>query len=409
MKRLLFGIPLAAIALGLVLLLWRSFSSQNPEAAARTTEDPASAAATPADASRPAAGGRPPAPAPAPGSIHILVQSQGKGFPKAKIRITRELNHENMEVEADAQGFHTLISVPVGEYHIEGAMPHYIAKSVHTLVEPGKTSEVVLALELGARLEGRVFDPQGRPNPGAHLNLLNPDKGITMTPTLSAVSDAEGHYVIDGIPLLDLHLYVYHPRYKAWWKKDMPFRNPDFTVHQDVTMEEGCRLAGLVTDAEGRPVADAVLYATNEAIIVETSDAQGRFTILGLGTGPIRLKVQAKGYGTHYQQGLTPNSEGVQVRLARPGSLKGSLEAAPPPEHFQITLFRYDPALGQEQRLDVLNFSGTRGSFELPDLAPGRYRLGIGADGWEAQDLPEVYIQEGSANAPATIKMSRKK
>ena len=341
--------------------------------------------------------------------MHVLVQSQGKGYPNAKLKVTEELSHVNMQIEADAQGFQTLLNVPVGEYRVEASAPRHATKWVPAIVVANQTSEVTVPLEPGSRLEGRVFDPSGRPAGGATLNLMNPPKGVFMNPALSATSDAEGRYLIDGVPLEDLDLHVYHPRYKPWLKRDLPFRSPDFALHEDVTLQEGTRLTGRVRDEKGAPVVGATLFASNESIIGETTDAEGRFTLYGLGLKPISLKVQARGYATQYQQGIAPNSDLPEIRLSRAGSFVGSLQADPPPDSFQISVFRFDPTLGQEVRLDVRSFSRTQGAFDLPDLAPGRYRLEAVAEGWEALEQPQIFIQEGSENAGARIRMARKK
>lgn len=341
--------------------------------------------------------------------MHVLVQSQGKGYPNAKLKVTEERSHANVQIETDAQGFQTLLNVPIGEYRVEAGAPRHATKWVPAIVVANETSEVTLPLEPGSRLEGRVLDPSGRPAVGATLNLMNPPKGVFMNSALSATSDAEGRYLIDGVPLEDLDLHVYHPRYKPWLKRDLPFRSPDFALHEEVTLQEGTRLTGRVLNEKGAPVVGATLFATNESIIGETTDAEGRFTMYGLGLKPISLKVQANGYATLYQQGIAPNSDLPEIRLSKAGTFVGSLQADPPPDLFQISVFRFDPSLGHEVRLDVRSFSRTQGAFQLPDLAPGRYRLEAAAEGWEALEQPQIFIQEGSENAGARIRMARKK
>jgi hypothetical protein len=411
MKRLLIVLPLASMAIGLVLWLWHgSGGSTAPPGATTPVETHGPAAATHSQTPAPAPGPRTrPALQPQTGSIHLLVQSQGRGLPGAKVKFTAEESRENMDIETDAQGFQTLLGVPIGEYQVEARAPKHATKRVHAIVWANQTAELTLPLDPGSRLEGTVFDPSGRPLGEAHLNLMNPPKGIFMHPSLSAVSDAGGHYLIDGVPLADLDLHVYHSRYKPWLKREIPFRSPDFTLHEDVTLQEGTQLSGKVVDEKGAPLIGAMVMASNESIVAETTDAGGRFAIFGLGLKPIALKVQARGYATRYQQGVAPNSDLPEIRLARAGSFIGSLQADPLPDRFQISVYRFDPTFGQEVRLDIRSFSGTRGAFNLPDLEPGRYRLEAVAEGWEALEQPQIFIQEGSENAGARIRMARKK
>jgi hypothetical protein len=58
------------------------------------------------------------------------------------------------------------------------------------------------------------------------------------------------------------------------------------------------RLAGTITDADGRPIAGArILLAHVHGLKAETlSDAKGRWAIAGLGTGRVVLCVLAEGY-----------------------------------------------------------------------------------------------------------------
>jgi hypothetical protein len=58
------------------------------------------------------------------------------------------------------------------------------------------------------------------------------------------------------------------------------------------------RLAGIITDANGRPVAGArILLVHLQGLKAETlSDVKGRWAIAGLGTGRVVLRILAEGF-----------------------------------------------------------------------------------------------------------------
>ncbi len=172
-----------------------------------------------------------------------------------------------------------------------------------------------LVLARGVTLGGSVVDGEGRPVPDASVSLTAGD-GTRTSPT-----DRDGRFalspVVPGRAELLVRAAGFAPRH----------RSVDVTgdAELSVRLEPPARVAGRVLDVEGRPVEDAVVRWTDVrlATLDARSDAQGRFELVGLPAGTVKL----------------------EAAHAEAGRAEGELELVVGSET------RWDPRLRQQRRL----------------------------------------------------------
>jgi hypothetical protein len=113
-----------------------------------------------------------------------------------------------------------------------------------TLPRPDSAPELTLVLRRGARLEGQVTTTTGEPVPGVRV----------AAGSVSALSDAEGLYAVEGIEPGQREVEVYHPDYK---RLSRSLRIEEGNNRFDFELEAGVEVAGRVVDEDGSPVAGA--------------------------------------------------------------------------------------------------------------------------------------------------------
>lgn len=200
-------------------------------------------------------------------------------------------------------------------------------------VGAGKGAVLDLVLFRGGTLAGRVLDKAGgAPLAGAEIEVLPSavDARLTRPPTLRAVSDAQGRYRIEGVPIGRSLVAVRHPTH--WFEplevvqaqlgsgvdNTFTFGDGGFVqggvqpgpglivfveregqvLARDLELVAGLSVKGRVVDAEGKPVAGAEVTSPGDGLgqlqwqwglsgglarrVLATSDGEGRFTVTGL-------------------------------------------------------------------------------------------------------------------------------
>ena len=125
------------------------------------------------------------------------------------------------------------------------------------------------------------------------------------------------------------------------------------------------RVQGTVKDADGKAVKGAVIRATNEAVnanMTSTTDDKGRFTMIGLRTGPWVLAVEAPGFLPLRGPAnvTTGNSALLSLTVQRdPGPIPGALAKSIGDDITAAETLRragrYDDALSAYQAIQAKN------------------------------------------------------
>jgi len=412
MKRALLIIPVATAAIGVLLLVWHrtvesrvgagrgGAPSRGPEAPP-SRPPPAHFDARPSDSPK-AAEAR-------AGSLRLHVHARGQAVAGAKVDLGPASGPRTTSFETAGDGTGIVGGVAAGEYRVVVRHPLYLTAQARVRVEPAQAADLAVELKEGGRLFGAVTNAQGAPLPGTSIQLLDAVSRGSISPDLEARSDAEGRYVLNAVPPGEFGVRFRHERYRPLDRAGLSFRGSGDAHEVNAVLEPGTVVSGRVTDEAGAPLAGATVTAANESGGVVRTDAEGRFTMYGLGDSPVHCSVGARGYGTVYLRGVKPDTTGLDIRLPKAGAVSGRVEAESLPGWFAICLSRYDEDFGREMRVQTKTFaSPAGGAFLMPDVAPGSYAVEIEAEGYEALDRPQVVVDRGQTSAEVRIRLRKK-
>jgi thiol-disulfide isomerase/thioredoxin len=156
-------------------------------------------------------------------------------------------------------------------------------------------------------LSGRVVDADGRPVQGARIALTIHEKGGSGGSNDEghrATTDAEGRYVLRSIPLqgprgepIKFGVVATKEGYAGVDAPPIPIRRGDDgspQVVDEIRLEKGVSLRGVVLDPEGRPAIGAWVSPGNSYAQrgqFTRTDEKGRFTVQNLPRGMVRLSI----------------------------------------------------------------------------------------------------------------------
>lgn len=308
--------------------------------------------------------------------------------------VTRSRNMETRSTGRDAGR----TTDAEGRHRIEGLAPRqpldlwvtkqgWIAAQLSQVVPPLE-EELVVVLDRGLSLAGRVLTDDGRPAAGASVSLtqrwaIEHSGGSSSTSSSTSTrADDDGRFLFQGLrPALDVEV-------SARWEgltgtaivEDPPQRGAFAPL--EIRLQPAPRVVGSVTDGEGRPVSGAtveVAPAASGARAVRqggwaTTDASGRFDLIAQTSGPVRVSAKHQGLSAEREVVLSAGTTTVDLRLDVPDGLwlRGRVLGLDGRPVVQAAL-----TLTCVERCEGGAFSRTRGvggEFLVPDLVPGVYR-----------------------------------
>jgi len=240
-------------------------------------------------------------------------------------------------------GVFTINGLSPGTYKLTARPPNTYSKigPRETEVQVGKGERVtdvrvVVDMDAGVKLAGRVVDPSGNPIEGAGVNV---DASAQFKETSGyGRTESDGHFEIVGLEAGPYRVFTKHPEYSsARSEATAPDTNLTITLKGKATIE------GRVVDARsGAPVTafEIQVRAGEETTIDPASrlsggkpyvDEQGQFKVSadeGLNT----LRVQASGYAPAARvvqdARADQTTSGVEIRLEPGGIVEGTVSNA---------------------------------------------------------------------------------
>jgi uncharacterized GH25 family protein len=246
-------------------------------------------------------------------------------------------------------------------------------------VPPAKPVRVVL--DRGARVAGRVVDPEDRPVVGANIELLShrpgEERGLIRRAgtSLSAQSDADGRFAFEGVTPGAADLSVTAEAFQPAKLADLPV--PARGVEDlKVVLERGAVIEGRVLTAAGDPVEDGRVTCGNAASV---SDADGAYRLEGVPSGPQTVRLLHRDYlpfdkklnvqpGTNPLDLILPGGHEVSGRVvdrAGEGISGAELSLFPP---------------GSPRERDAV--SGADGSFRFANVEDGTWSIRAAKEGY---------------------------
>ncbi len=293
-------------------------------------------------------------------------------------------------------------TVSAGEYTVTISAPGQRAQmATVTCVQAGVADVDIQLANAGPTLRGTITDTGGGPVAGAVVWLLETER---MSSIFVTRSGADGSYELGVNPGLYSAL-AYHPDYAL---EVRPVTLGPAGTREDVTMLPGGSIEGTVVDGTGAPVVGAKvstlapspqalddaplrwqLATTYGAMIPVVTDGSGRFRLLGLPPGTVKLVARmgalASQTPTSLELTLAEQQTGVTLSVHRARTIAGFVVGRGAEQRGLAAVQLVAISEQAPVAMPVLTTTDGSGYFELQGLAPGPYRIAAVSRGWVPQ------------------------
>jgi len=300
--------------------------------------------------------------------------------------------------KTDLEGRLEIYGLRKGEYRLRASYHGRYAAEV--VVESG-TKDVRIRMREAGRLAGRARGVNGMPVPGAQVRARvsdpsdpNRNENVGWTRT-----DPDGRFSLDSLPPdRPFQLTITHDAYR-----EATFQGVVAQATERVfVLDPGVRVAGIVVDADGAPVANAQVFVaggTNKSV---TTDADGRFEAGGLHEGEIKVTLLESGQGFIKTEPrvVTPGDRNIRLVAIEGESIKGKVVDAEGNATTQVRVRLLDAEGSEVADTWVWRDDG---NFELRGLPPGTYT--IVASRFRRDEQPAETRRPGVATGSTDLKI----
>jgi len=283
-------------------------------------------------------------------------------------------------------------------------------------IRPGETVEnVIIRLDRGGGVEGRVRRDDGRPFKSAHVNLMpNAPSSPIHLPALGqsrSKTDAEGRYAFTDVPAGTYRVIVWFGTLRET-RRDVHVVKGQTTRDIDFAFETGRSIAGIVVNGEGEPLRMVSVQAAERASgerrgqrLAILTDDDGAFQVFKLTGGLYDLTVSGRGYKVETIHAVPPGAETLRVVLSKLFAVTGQVHladgVAPCPEFILQTFSTYHEKAIPGRTVEVRD---AEGKFRLrSELFSGRPPFSICAHTEDGLLSPRVEVRLESGFAPEPV------
>ncbi len=359
--------------------------------------------AAPGFLSRTVRGIRPPTPAalvirlePGARLLGQVVDEEGRPVPGAGIETTWQPTVPGHDlpagaptirsVTADHEGRFEISDLPAGRLSlaVEASGFRTVEKLDFSLPLP-EDEEVIVVLERGATLRGRVTTTEDEPVAGVRV-LLD---------TAAGVSDGDGFFLVEGIEPGSRELEAQHPHYPTLQREILIEEGMN---HLDLGLEAGQEVSGWVVDSGGDPVPGAeIRFGLSRGRDVrwyrERTDAEGAFLLAPVAPGSYRLWAGAEGHAPTMLERVVVGDEPIDhltVLLEPGGIIRGRILGLEPQDLVQVRV-RAELRSRDSRPAEV----DATGNYRLEDLGPGAWLVQAMLAGGQRQAQARVPLAVG--------------
>lgn len=261
-------------------------------------------------------------------------------------------------------------------------------------VRPPAASPLVVRLEPGASLAGRVVDEQDRPVRGAEVEISWQPKvpgrdDLAAGPAVSkrTLSDRDGRFEVPDLRLGEVEIAVEARGFIA--VGGLPAAVPQPAGEAlTIRLERGATLDGRAVTSEGDPVAGARILVGQAAGL---SDEEGLFRVAGIAPGPQLVEARHPDYQPVSRR-MTVEPEGSRAELVFEAGqeVRGRVvdDAGEPLPGAAVELSAVAERLPRRYRARA----DAEGAFVLSPVVRGTYRLRADAEGHGEGELESVRV-----------------
>jgi len=273
-------------------------------------------------------------------------------------------------------------------------------------------SGILIRLQKGGEVTGRVTDDAGCPVCGARVSLRASDgDGGSQT-------DARGGFKVTRLPPGTYRLRVRSKGEFLRHDRTGIVVSPGVQTEVHVTLRRGAELTGVVVDALGRPIEGVTVAAESPTPNREggsaVSDAMGRFCVKGLPPGKLeRVIVRKKGYDAiAVENNLSTGMAGLRITLDKAVQLHGRVVhvgSRAPAKDFWVkilSLERTGPRKivhGRPYLPLKRFFTDPDGRFSTPVYDAGVYRIAAGTRDGKRSRVAEVRVEPARESTPVEL------
>ncbi len=309
---------------------------------------------------------------------------------------------------SDDQGRFVIQALAAGTYRLVASHEDYPHASSRAVEVAGfrPTEGIEIVMEPGASVSGRVVSGEGQAVPWAQVRIGTrsgtPFSGVFGgAQQRSTTADEQGVFELKGLPREEL-IVMAVGEHASSDTVPVDLRERSRVDGLELTLAVAGKIAGTVVTSSGEAVPEVEVSALPDiwAGGIEegtrlrgrsfaVTDGAGRFVLKGLPEGIFRLRASRSSgaFKQHMQPGVQARTgdEDVELILDREGGLKGRVEFSDHgvPDRFSVAI-SFPPGVP---------FSGSGGAFELPEVAPGTYRVIIRGQQFADRVVPDVRVQ----------------
>ncbi len=323
----------------------------------------------------------------------------------------------SFQARTDDSGNYTFTRLPVGVqfsmwvHHREYAPAQGV--SVRALENEAQQLRPVV-LGSGYRIFGQITDEGGNPLQGAEVMVqlhASQNFGFRDADLMKqeedtgrlrrAVTDGNGNFEMKHLSQGIYQIEASLEDFASAIDNAVQCMGEDFDVERNLTLGTEHRLAGLVRDEAGNPIADALVAAARirprPIYSVETrTDENGNFELRGLPEGAYGLNTMPEGYAPARLTHVQSNRTDIELVVRQKGSVSGNVTGTrgEPITMYSLELFRVNKGTAQygvtNRRMQVNDPSG---NFHFTNLDRGSYVLMVRASGFAPTYTGGFYIE----------------
>lgn len=264
---------------------------------------------------------------------------------------------------------------PAGAWNVTVATARYQYFRVEGFsIAAGKTSrEIVMPLQLGYTLRGRVFDQVSGIGIGeAWITFKDASAWRGQRPENERYvkSKDDGTFVLDGVPSGDM---IVSAGATGHAYREIPVAVVDDTPALEIGLTTGGKIAGMVVAPNGMPVKGTVMLDGPGIGFIAEADETGRFSFEQRPAGPYQLRATTPAGSARQEFELGENEirEDVLLQVAQGRSVRGTIKGLRPEQLSQTFL-----SLQPESRSAYFSTKpDDQGVYALNGLPAGRATL----------------------------------